>query len=341
MTLSSSSGFASKPSVYSAFRIAQWLALLLWVTGAPLLAQQEDSAKLRGAVRDQSGAAMSGASVRVSGKGFVRETQTSNSGEFLFADLPAGTANVEIGATGFALYKQTISIGSGSELQIELTPASVVEEIVVTPSGKEAPLSETAESVTVIGRNELNQTAAIAFDDALRQVPGFTLFRRSNSLSANPTSQGVSLRGVGASGASRALVLDDGIPLNDPFGGWVYWNRVPRLAVDRVEVLRGGGSNLYGNDAFGGVINITPQRPPRSVASIETSYGSQFTPDGSLFADYVGNGWNTSIAGEGLRTDGYVSVERSLRGLVDTPVASRYWTGDWKISKSFTPHAEV
>jgi outer membrane receptor protein involved in Fe transport len=336
MILPSSPGFASKEFVYSAFKIALCVLLLSCL----LLAQQEDG-RLSGTVRDQSGAAIAGATVRVSGKGFVHETRTSNSGEFAFADLPEGSKNLEIVAPGFALHKQTISTGSGAEVQIELTPASVVEEVVVTPSGREAPLSETAESVTVIGRSELNQTAAIAFDDALRQVPGFTLFRRSNSLAANPTSQGVSLRGVGASGASRALVLDDGIPLNDAFGGWVYWNRVPRLAVDRVEVLRGGASNLYGNDAFGGVINISSQQPPRSLVSVETSYGSQFTPDGSLFADYAGNGWHTSIAGEGLRTDGYVSVERASRGLVDTPVASRYWTGDWKVSKTFTPHAEV
>jgi outer membrane receptor protein involved in Fe transport len=336
MILPSSPGFASKESVYSAFKVALCVLLLSCL----LLAQKEDG-RLSGTVRDQSGAAIAGATVRVSGEGFVQETRTSNSGEFAFADLPGGSANLEIVAPGFALHKQTVSTGSGAEIQIELTPASVVEEIVVTPSGREAPLSETAESITVMGRSELNQTAAIAFDDALRQVPGFTLFRRSNSLAANPTSQGVSLRGVGASGASRALVLDDGIPLNDAFGGWVYWNRVPRLAVDRVEVLRGGASNLYGNDAFGGVINISSQQPPRSLVSVETSYGSQFTPDGSLFADYAGNGWHTSIAGEGLRTDGYVSVERASRGLVDTPVASRYWTGDWKISKTFTPHAEL
>ena len=61
----------------------------------------------------------------------------------------------------------------------------------------------------------------------LRQVPGFSLFRRTTSRAANPTTQGVSLRGLGASGASRALVLSDGFPLNDPFGGWVYWDRAP------------------------------------------------------------------------------------------------------------------
>ena len=70
----------------------------------------------------------------------------------------------------------------------------------------------------------------------LRQVPSFSLFRRTSSLAAQPTAQGVSLRGIGPSGQSRTLVLLDGMPFNDPFGGWVYWTRVPLESVDRVEI---------------------------------------------------------------------------------------------------------
>src|SRR5438045_3358858 len=80
-------------------------------------------------------------------------------------------------------------------------------------------------------------------DDPLRQVPGSRTFRRSSSLVANPPTQGVSLRGARATGASRTLVLSDGIPLNDAFGGWVYWDRVPRAAIDRIELVRGGSSD--------------------------------------------------------------------------------------------------
>ena len=88
--------------------------------------------------------------------------------------------------------------------------------------------------------------------------PGFTLFRRSSSRTANPTTQGVTMRGLSASGASRTLVLAGGVPLNDPFGGWVYWGRVPQAAIERIEVVRGGLSDLYGADAVGGVIHIVP-----------------------------------------------------------------------------------
>jgi outer membrane cobalamin receptor len=136
----------------------------------------------------------------------------------------------------------------------------------------------------VLAPEDLSTTAALALDDALRQVPGFSLFRRSGSRTANPTTQGVSLRGVGASGASRALVLEDGIPINDPFGGWVYWGRVPRESVNRVEVVRGGASHLYGTDALGGVINFIPYNNDNPFASIEASYGNQTTPDVSLVA---------------------------------------------------------
>src|SRR5262249_46387861 len=73
--------------------------------------------------------------------------------------------------------------------------------------------------ITALDNATLNSIPGVNLDDRLRAVPGFTLFRRTSSLVANPTTQGVSLRGIGSSGASRTLVLWDGIPENDPFGG--------------------------------------------------------------------------------------------------------------------------
>lgn len=115
------------------------------------------------------------------------------------------------------------------------------DEVTVTATRTEQWLGETAASVVVLSSEELAAAAVPTVDDALRQVPGFSLFRRAGSRFANPTAQGATLRGLGGSGTSRALVLADGIPLNDPFGGWIYWARVPRASVDRVEVLRGAG----------------------------------------------------------------------------------------------------
>jgi outer membrane receptor for ferrienterochelin and colicin len=88
--------------------------------------------------------------------------------------------------------------------------------------------------IQVLGRPEVEQTPGVDLDDRLRMVPGFSLFRRSSSLAANPTTQGVSLRGLGSSGASRTLVLWDGIPVNSPFGGWVYWTRLAAEEMERI-----------------------------------------------------------------------------------------------------------
>ncbi len=92
----------------------------------------------------------------------------------------------------------------------------------------------------------------------------------------------MSLRGLGASGASRALVLSDGFPLNDPFGGWVYWDRAPRESIGSIEVASGGASHLYGSDALGGVINIIRTPVDRNLISLEAAYGNENSPDLSL-----------------------------------------------------------
>src|SRR5205814_2772989 len=112
-------------------------------------------------------------------------------------------------------------------------------------------------SVTSIDRSTIEQTPALRLDDQLKAVPGFSLFRRTTSAVANPTTQGVTLRGLSASGASRTLVMADDVPLNDPFGAWVYWNRVPTPALQRVDVVRGASGDIHGNYALAGVIRLT------------------------------------------------------------------------------------
>ncbi|HYJ45675.1 MAG TPA: TonB-dependent receptor, partial [Pyrinomonadaceae bacterium] len=180
-----------------------------------------------------------------------------------------------------------------------------------------------AASLATLSRADLATTGAVTLDDALRQVPGFTLFRRSGSRTANPTSQGVSLRGVGASGASRAVVLVDGVPLNDPFGGWVYWARVPRASISSVEVLRGGASHLYGSDALGGVINISTSKPASPALSLEASYGSERSADASVYAGGRRGVWGAQIAAESFKTDGYIIVDERARGRADIAAGVR------------------
>ena len=168
-------------------------------------------------------------------------------------------------------------------MQVVLRPVNFADSVVVTAT-RGAERLPSAASSTVLTSAELSNMAAGALDDALRSTPGFTLFRRSSSRVANPTTQGVTLRGVSGSGASRTLVLADGVPLNDPFGSWVYWNRIPLAAVDRVEVVRGATGDLYGAGALGGVVQLLTVQPSRTRARATFDGGSHDTFRGSLFA---------------------------------------------------------
>jgi outer membrane receptor protein involved in Fe transport len=181
----------------------------------------------------------------------------------------------------------------------------------------------------------------LTVDDALRQVPGFSLLRRSGSRTANPTSQGVSFRGVGPSGASRAVVLADGIPINDPFGGWVYWGRVPREALSRIEVVQGGSSSLYGTDALGGVVNLIIRDTRESALSFETSYGNEQTPDFSLFTGGRMFQWAAQLSAEVFHTDGYVLVDEAERGLIDTKAGAEHTTLDLTLERLFADRGRI
>ena len=238
-------------------------------------------------------------------------------------------------ASGFLPLLHRLEPGDlAAGIRLVLVPARVSEQVTVTATRTPARLADTAASTVLLTSQDLATSASPALDDALRQVPAFSLFRRSGSRTANPTSQGVSLRGAGASGASRALVLDDGVPLNDPFGGWIYWGRVPRTAVERVEVVRGGASDLYGSAALGGALQMLRRAPADFFAlSAETSYGSLGTPEASFSASRGRDGWGAVLSGEAFRTDGYVLVDEGERGPVDTPAASRHATVEFTLER--------
>ena len=213
------------------------------------------------------------------------------------------------------------------------TPA-LAEEITVTATGVESRLADVPAAVTVLDGVELATAPALALDDVLRQVPGFTLFRRSGSRTANPTTQGPSLRGVGGSGASRALVLGDGIPLNDPFGGWVAWGRVPRLALQRVEVLRGGASDLYGTGALAGVVQLLRRPIVPAAWSAEGSGGNQSTAAADLWSAARRGAWGGALAGERVTTAGAVPVARDERGAVDVAAGGHHTSVELTIERA-------
>jgi outer membrane receptor protein involved in Fe transport len=313
--------------------------IILFACFIHVYSQDAEDRVLRGTVVDQAGSAVFGAQIRiVSTSDKVVLCQTNNTGKFSCAIDFADDFELSIVAEGFSILRQTIENTQdfSAEPTFTLSPADVREEVVVTANRTETRIGETAASVVTLSKEEIKTTAAPTIDDALRQVPGFSLFRRSGSRNANPTAQGVSLRGVGASGASRSLVLIEGVPLNDSFGGWVQWNRVPPIAVERVEVLRGGASSLYGSGALSGAINILPRKPRENfILSAEIFGGSQNTFSGSTFFGAAKNNASADFTASIFQTKGYILIDQVARGAVDSFAGSKNSNLSARFGKEF------
>lgn len=169
-------------------------------------------------------------------------------------------------------------------------------------------------------------TRVPSVDAALRADPTFSLFRRTDSLAAHPTAQGVSLRGIGPSGASRSLVLLDGVPLNDPFGGWVHWSQISSLSLASAEIARAGGSGAWGNAALGGTIALVSAPVARTGGALLAEIGGRDTWRGEFSAGANAGRTALRVDARAFRTDGYHPLASANRGAVDVPLASNHET---------------
>jgi outer membrane receptor protein involved in Fe transport len=288
-----------------------------------------------GVVRDPSGAPIAEARVILSAAGTSFRAQTDREGHFEIAGVPGVAGSIVVAAPGFS---RIVMPWSPERRHIDITlPLSRVEERVSVSATPETP----PPNIVWINGEQLASSGALGLDNTLREVPGFSLYRRTPAWSANPTTQGVSLRAVGANGASRALVLDGGIPANDPFGAWVYWGQFVGAAIDRVEVVQGGESDLYGSQAMGGVVNVIRKQPLATHLAIDNEFGNQYTPLGSAQGGLRFGSWNLIASGEGFRTDGYVPTPEAQRGAVDTVVNSQHRTADLMLERVFGAKARA
>src|SRR5581483_2958842 len=199
----------------------------------------------------------------------------------------------------------------------------------ITVTGQIA--AEAPANITVLDADRIAETPGSELDDRLRMIPGFSLFRRTSSLVAHPTTQGVSLRGLGSSGASRSLVLWDGIPVNDPFGSWIYWSRLAPDEMERIEIVRGASTSVFGDRAMAGSIGLfsRPAEKHHVQAGFET--GNETTEDAWLGASNLWSKWALSGHGRAFTTDGYYIVPEPVRGPADKPAGVRFVTGDVRL----------
>ena len=293
--------------------LAPALAVLL------LAASSAAAAAVSGTILDITGAPVAGARVHRSADPACA-TESAADGTFTLECASAGD-RVVVEAAGL---RQVVITAGVAPVEVTLEPAAFADTVVVTATRSEGRRTSAAAPVSILTAGDLALAPPVPLDDILKVVPGFSLFRRTTSRSANPTTQGAGMRGLSASGASRALVLADGEVLNDPFGGWVYWNRVPQAAIERVEVVRGGGSDLYGADALVGVLQVMTRRPDAPALWAEASAAQRESGRVSVFAGAAEGRWSFTGGGEASTTDGYMLVREADRGAVDVPAGGEY-----------------
>jgi outer membrane receptor protein involved in Fe transport len=260
-------------------------------------------------VTDARGAALAGATVKDSTGNLLGITDAAGK---LVVSCDA-SCKVNVTAPGFE--SKTAQLSAGAVVQLE--PASNTEQVTVTAYRTPLGSLESPATTVVLSQTALNITATVTLDDQLRQIPGVELFRRSSSLVANPSSQGISLRALGSTSASRTLLTEDDVPLNDAFADTVHWQEQPELAIKSIELLRGGASDLYGSSAIGGVVNVVPVMPTADLGELRSSYGSEGTYDNSLLLQTKHGPWGLLAAGGVLGTDGYIQEAPDQRGPVD------------------------
>lgn len=303
-----------------AIRAAVLLGAALWPCD---LAAQSCPA---GVVLDAAGLAVAGAEVRWRAADSEQTMVTGVDGSFRFTcggDAAVGTLR----ATSVGLTSGEVAVGSVEAGRLVERPTLLAQQVTVAATRSAVSLGPQSQTVVTLDAAELRNYAALTLDERLRQVAGFELFRRASSWAANPTSEGVSLRALGSTAASRSLVLADGAPLNDGFGGWVHWNEIPPEAITGVSVAAGGGSDLYGSSALGGVIDVLTARPVSTRADGAFSGASEDTTDGHGRVDLARGAWGGLAAGEGFRTAGYIPTAPGLIGSIDRPADVHFQNG--------------
>ncbi|NOJ79147.1 TonB-dependent receptor [Myxococcus xanthus] len=195
---------------------------------------------------------------------------------------------------------------------------------VVTGSRRPRPARDVPATTTVLPRPEIDRSPTLTQDSLVRTVPSAATFRRTPSLVSDPTAQGLNLRGLAPSGVARSLVLLDGIPVNDPFGGWIFWRSLPRLGLERIEVVPSGGSALYGSGALGGVVQLVSRDITGTQLDADATYGNAQT---GMLAARGAEMWGpvrASLEAELLDSDGYPIVSAAQRGAIDADTPSRH-----------------
>ena len=286
-------------------------------------AQATAPAQARVCVQDAHGRWLGGITISrgTEEDGTGTTTTTGSDGCAVVAVAASGFGRGVLSAMGEGFVAATVGEPEpGGRVRVTLEAVTVQQSVTVTADRGLVGVTDQAVSVVRLDQTAMQAEPGLTLDDRLHPVAGFTLYRRTSSWTANPTTEGVSLRGLGSTAASRTLVESDEVPLNDPFGGWIHWDEIPALALEDVVVERGGAANLYGSSAIGGVIAVEPVVPDgeRVRVAADALGATENSGTADLLVTAGTRLGDVLAAGSGVDTAGYVPTAPVYRGLVDT-----------------------
>jgi vitamin B12 transporter len=201
--------------------------------------------------------------------------------------------------------------------------------IIITGAALPEPKAERVYATARIGARQIEQSPSHELDQLLKDVPGVQLFRRSDARSGHPTSQGVTLRALGGNASSRALLVLDGVPQADPFGGWVNWPAYDAASLAGIRVVRGGGSVANGSGALAGTIEMTSRTDTGAGGEIDG--GSRDSLEARARLGFGVAGGVLALSGRLGRGDGFVPITEATRGPADHRAPYDEWgtRGHW------------
>ena len=228
------------------------------------------------------------------------------------------------------------------ETQDDVSADAIGNEILVTGEGLEPALSNSVYATIELPREVIITSASGRLDDVLRNVAGFQQFRRSDSRSSNPTAQGATLRALGGNATSRALVLLDGVPVADPFFGYIPFTLLNPDILRQIRVTRGGGSGPFGAGALAGTIELESAGP----ANLKNFSGGLLVNDrgeteaSGALTTKVGDGFVTAT-GRWDRGRGFFTTPENQRAPLTARAAFDSWNASLRAVAPITPDLEV
>jgi iron complex outermembrane receptor protein len=278
------------------------LLALLGITFLKAFSQE----RIEGVVIEKSsGKAIAGAHVSIG-----RTVQATNTyGEFLIENIAKGNHKLIVSAVGFAKFEVGITAveGKTERIEVQLVEEDIfLNEVVVSATRAESRIGDIPGRVEVISPERISLTSYQSVDELLSLLPGVHTARSFGLFSFRST---VSMRGVSGKEQARTLVLLNGVPVNKADGGSVNWNLISTGEIERIEVIKGPGSALYGGNAMGGIINVVSKKPAEILeGSVSATYGTYNTKGiNAKLAGKLNNGFYWAANGLFRNSDGYIT----------------------------------